>query len=54
MRTENDKLYLCDEGKVFRRKSDGFIMGEGLDLGNNDAIDNYEEIDNPEPKNKEE
>ena len=45
MKTENNKLYLCDEGKVFVRKSDGFVMGNGLDLGINDSIDNYEEID---------
>lgn len=49
MRTENNILYLCDEGKVFRRKSDGFIMGDGLCLGIKDSIKNYEEIDNPEP-----
>ncbi len=49
MKTENNILYLCDEGKVFRRKSDGFIMGDGLCLGIKDTIENYEEIDNPEP-----
>lgn len=51
MTTEDNKLYKCDENKVFMRKSDGFIMGSGLDLGENDSIENYEEIDDP---NKEE
>lgn len=51
MKTENNRLYLCDEGKVFRRISDGFIMGDGLDLGENDVIENYEEIDDPNPIN---
>ena len=47
MKTENNRQYYCDEGKVFRRKADGFIMGNGLDLGNTDSIENYEEIDDP-------
>lgn len=51
MRTENNRLYICDEGKVFRRKKDKVIMGEGLDLGDNDSIDNYEEI---KPRKKKE
>jgi hypothetical protein len=29
MKTENNRQYYCDEGKVFRRKADGFIMGNG-------------------------
>ena len=48
MRKINDRLYICDEGKVFRRISDGFIMGNGVDLGYYDTIENYEEIDDPE------
>ena len=47
MKTENNRQYYCDEGKVFRRKADGFIMGNGLDLGVTDSIENYEEIDDP-------
>ena len=53
MRTENNKLYFSDEGKVFVRKSDNFIMGSGLDLGENDSIENYEEQDAPEGYNEE-
>jgi len=47
MKTNNNKLYHSDEGKVFIRKSDGHIMGRGMDLGENDSIENYEEIDDP-------
>ena len=55
MKTENNRQYYCDEGKVFRRKADGFIMGNGLDLGDTDSIENYEEVDNPNNNdNKEE
>lgn len=55
MKTENNRQYYCDEGKVFRRKDDGFIMGDGLDLGYTDSIKNYEEVDNPDIEdNKEE
>jgi len=43
MRTKDNKLYHADEGKVFVRKSDGFVMGKGIDLGVNDSIENYEE-----------
>ena len=40
---ENSNLYLADEGHLFVRKSDNFIMGGGIDLGEVDPIDNYEE-----------
>lgn len=40
---ENSNLYKCDEGYLFVRKSDGFVMGDGVDLGETDSIDNYEE-----------
>lgn len=46
--TKKDNLYLADENKVFKRISDGFIMGWGMDLGVDDDINNYEEIDAPE------
>lgn len=40
------------EGKTFRRKVDGFIMGNDMYLGkfidgSDDVIDNYEEVDEP-------
>lgn len=52
MRTEDNKRYYCDEGKVLRRKADGFIMGNGVHLGDLDTIENYEEVDNPNPEEK--
>lgn len=42
---ENSNLYLAEEGKTIARKADGFVMGTGIDLGVDDSIDNYEEID---------
>ena len=53
MRTQDNVNYTCDEGKVFRRKEDGIIMGNGLSLGKEDSIENYEEVDNPEAEKKE-
>lgn len=41
---ENSSLWLADEGKTIARKADGFVMGTGIDLGVDDAIDNYIEI----------
>ena len=40
---ENSSLYKADDGKMLVRKSDGKIMGDGVSLGRNDSIDNYEE-----------
>lgn len=48
------KKYTASEGKTFRRKVDGFIMGNYLIMGEfvdgtEDTIDNYEEVDDPTP-----
>lgn len=40
---DGTSLYEADNGKMFVRKTDGFIMGDGIDLGISDSIDNYEE-----------
>ena len=53
MRQENTINWYAEEGKTFRRKVDGFIMGPGMQLGDFidgtvDTIDNYEEIDDPD------
>ena len=37
----------ADEGKVFRRKHDGFIMGNEIFLGNDYSL-GYERVDLPE------
>ena len=54
MRTEDNKHYYADEGKVFVRISDEFIMGTGMDMGDEDSIENYREDDMPEGYNEEE
>ena len=40
---ENSRFYEADDGKLIVRISDGKIMGDGICLGDNDSIDNYEE-----------
>lgn len=45
--------WYAEEGKVFKRKIDGFIMGESMQLGDFidgtvDTIENYEEVDGPD------
>ena len=52
MRTTDNINYMCDEGKTFRHKENGMIMGNGLSLGENDSIDNYEEVDDTDYKPK--
>lgn len=47
------KHYTAKEGKTYRRKIDGFIMGNDMYLlkfidGTDDVIENYEEIDDPD------
>jgi len=41
--TQENNLYKADNGKLIVRKSDGFIMGDMIDLGSIDSIENYEE-----------
>ena len=40
---ENTSIYKADPGCFIVRKADGFIMGEDIDLGSSDSIDNYED-----------
>jgi hypothetical protein len=40
---ENTSIHKADDGKLIVRKSDNFIMGDSIDLGSADNIDNYEE-----------
>ncbi len=48
MKTADNRNYLSDEGKLFIHKVTNDIMGWGICLGNNDSIDNYEEVDCPD------
>ena len=46
------KHYTAPKGKTYRRKVDGFIMGNDMYLGkfidgSDDVIENYEEVDEP-------
>lgn len=43
MKKIGDRAYIAEEGKTIIRKADGFDMGEGLYLGIEDSIENYEE-----------
>ena len=40
---ENSRMYEADDGKMIVRKSDGKVIGDGICLGDNDDISNYEE-----------
>ena len=40
---ENTNIYEADASCFIVRKSDGFVMGESIDLGSADSIDNYED-----------
>ena len=47
-----ENYWIADEGKTFIRKSDGYDMGDGIQLGyinysegEKDIIDNYEEVE---------
>ena len=40
---ENSRTYEADDGKMLVRKSDGKVIGDGICLGDNDDISNYEE-----------
>jgi len=40
---ENTRIYAATKGKLIVRKADDFIMGDAIDLGTADQIENYEE-----------
>ena len=59
----NSNHIIADEGKVFKRKSDGFIYGDGSYLGYTyyiggkkldephlEVVEDFEEIDAPQDK----
>lgn len=43
MKQISERIYKADEGCFIVRKVDNFIMGEDIDLGSNDSIDNYKD-----------
>lgn len=43
MKQETDTLWYADEGKFIVRKNDNAVMGEGINIGVEDSIDNYME-----------
>lgn len=49
----NTNHYIAQEGMTYRRKVDGYIMGNELYLGKfidgtDDVIENYEEVPSPD------
>lgn len=48
MKSLNERHYLSDDGKLFINKETQEIFGWGICLGDNDSIENYEEVDCPE------
>ena len=48
--TQNGNNIIADNGKIFALKSTGEIVAKELWLGINDSADNYEEVDEPDPK----
>lgn len=40
---ENTSIYKAEEEKLIVRKADNFIMGDAIDLGSEDDINNYED-----------
>ncbi len=43
MKTTDNQHYMADKGCFIVRKSDQVIMGEAIDLGSEDVIENYED-----------
>lgn len=48
IRIENTNRYKANEGCLIVRKVDDFIMGDIIDLGSADSIENYEDREFPE------
>lgn len=40
---ENTSIYVANDGCLIVRKSDSFLMGDRIDLGSADSIENYED-----------
>ena len=53
MKKINEHFYEADKGCFIVRKEDDFIMGEAIDLGLSDSIDNYKDVPFTEDSYKE-
>ena len=53
MKKVNEHFYEAEEGCFIVRKEDDFIMGEAIDLGVLDSIDNYKDVPFTEDSYKE-
>ena len=45
-------MFYADENKVFQHIETEEIMGDGICLAESDSIENYKEIDDPNPQPK--
>ena len=52
MRQISNNLFYADENKVFQHIETEKIMGNGICLAEGDSIENYKEIDDPNPQPK--
>ena len=53
MKKVNEHFYEAEAGCFIVRKEDDFIMGEAIDLGVSDSIDNYKDVPFTEDSYKE-
>lgn len=44
---ETVTVLIADEGKIFKRISNGELLGEIISLGVNDTMKDYKEVDKP-------
>ena len=53
MKQISERIYKADKGCFIVRIADNFIMGEDIDLGSADSIDNYKDVPYTEESYKE-
>jgi hypothetical protein len=41
------RMFIAEEGKVWKSKKEGWIGSDTLILGSNDDVSNYEQVDKP-------
>lgn len=47
------RMFTAQEGKVWKSKKENWIGSDVLILGNNDSVDNYEQVDKPQENEQE-